>query len=77
MVLYMERSDFYDLFGGIFDGKADSKPKKTYSEVDELNDLWQEYTELIEDIKASGRKVMRNSSGKHIIKKSGEKNDNK
>ena len=38
--------------------------------VQELNDLWSEYCDLLEEVKSEGYKVLRNEEGIHkIVKK--------
>lgn len=41
--------------------------KKQYTPADELDDMWREYNDYINELKADGYKVLRNENGKHKI----------
>lgn len=55
--------DFLNDLFGLFDPKAKAETLDSYYEKGRIK----EYYELLNSLKAAGRRVKRNSNGKHII----------
>ncbi len=65
----MDNNFFNQWFGG---DMKQPFPKKSQPETDRekeqiLNDLWFEYDDYVNELKAKGYKVLRNSEGNHKI----------
>ena len=67
----MDSNDFMNYFNDILGEKNNNSTTSTYDDADEkeLDYLWKEYISYVDDIKADGYKVLRNSAGKHKIVK--------
>lgn len=64
----MDGNDFINWFGNMIDGNGNSG-NNHISDEELLDEYWSEYDSLVQDLKADGYKVYRNSAGKHKVVK--------
>lgn len=72
MAINYNDKDVMDFLNGIMSGQHNQDTQKSNNLKDdeyELDFLFEEYTRYIDDLKADGYKVLRNSVGKHKIVK--------
>lgn len=58
----MTSDDFINWFGETIENN-----NSHWSDEDELDQLWREYNDLVNDLKADGYKIYRNKDGRHRI----------
>lgn len=65
----MYDNDFLNFFNGVLNStKVEGNPQKINCE-DELNAIWNEYNNFVQELKDEGYKVLRNSDGRHKVVK--------